>query len=589
MSGPLEIGTVLNQRYKITGFLGEGGFASVFLGFDKLIQREVAIKVLAILDKLPDPSQRDYLLQRFYNEARLSARIHHDNIVNIYDMGVIDGMDRPYIVMERLHGHDLERELVDYGAMHPERTVHIFMRCLDALAEGHEQGIIHKDLKPSNLFLINPRTERENVRVLDFGIARLIDSDAKLTSTNQMIGTAQYLAPEYIHHKEVGPALDIYQMGLILVEALTGEPVVDDDNPLACVVVHSKGDLHFPMEVQKSPLWPVVAKATAYKPVERYASARQMRKALEELLPEVRKMDYLRTPSQQFELMVGSVLTADGQEEKLDLGPPSTVFSVDGFMEPEEMDQAPVRGDASTAAAPRAQVEALLGEMEPDASTTAPEPLRPAAIPTQRVQGVSQAQDEEQGSRRNAIMLVVTLVLAVAVLATGAVVYKQVTAPVAPQPDPDALARPDAGQATEPGAQEADAGSQEADAQVAAISPDQGQEPPAQADAGAQEADAAPEEAPPVEISVELITRPAGALVLEEGARLGKTPFKLTFAGAQAEPRQLSLRLRGYKAQEVTLTPEDAPSHQVNLSKKGAPRGNGGGNGGGDNGSLIPE
>jgi serine/threonine protein kinase len=554
MTGPLEKGALLSGRYEITGFLGAGGFASVYLGFDTLIQREVAIKVLEILDKLPDPSQRQYLLERFYNEARLSARIRHDNIVNIYDMGVLGDGDRPFIVMERLHGHDLEHELIQHGPLAPARAVRLFARCLDALAAGHEQGIIHKDLKPSNLFLIEPNTERENVRVLDFGIARLIDSDARLTSTNQMIGTAQYLAPEYIHHKEVSPALDIYQMGLILAELLTGDPVVDESNPLACVVIHSKGQLQVPAAILQSPLGPIITRATAYKPIERYASARQMRQALEQALPLVEGLPPLQ-------LAAPAPSLPEIEIDRGALGPPSTVFSEDGFLDPpsdETIDPPAPEGPSVTApVAPedlQPRPRAARAAPAPTQLTLAPPPAPPQVAP-------------DAAPRRNAIFLLGGLALASAALVVG-VALSQEKDP-APTPAPASAVKPTPDPAPEP-----DPAPPAPDLALAAA-PDLSPAP---------EADAAPDA--PVEaaqIEVQLHSDPEGAVAYEGKVRLGPTPLPLRFDGADGGARRVQLRKDGFAPLTITIQAADAPRRDVTLKPRAA-KGEQGGEGG-----LIPD
>jgi serine/threonine-protein kinase len=208
-------------------------------------------------------------------------------VVTVFDHGFLEGSHQPYIVMERLNGWDLEEELVNKGgAMSPDRTLRLFIPCLDALALAHSQGVVHKDLKPGNLFITDPGERRELLRILDFGIAHLgREGDARLTGTGRVLGTPAYLAPEYIAEQKVSPALDVYQMGLILVETLSGVAVVNHTNPLQCIALHGRGDIEIPQALVASPLGPVLAKALSLNPEERYADAGEFCEALAEIDP----------------------------------------------------------------------------------------------------------------------------------------------------------------------------------------------------------------------------------------------------------------------------------------------------------------
>ncbi len=232
----------------------------------------MAVKVLNVYTAARDEEALATILRRFSTEARAAAMIDHPNVVKIFDMGVIDALQLPYIVMELLNGHDLDVEL-DLGPMQPRRALGLVERCLEALAVGHDQGIIHKDLKPANIFLTHPGTEREDVRILDFGTARLQSQGAGLTAAGEVLGTPQYLAPEYISKQIVSPALDVYQMGLILVEMLTGAPVVQSDNSLACLMAHSSGELHIDGLLLQGELGRVLSGALEYDHSRRYSDA----------------------------------------------------------------------------------------------------------------------------------------------------------------------------------------------------------------------------------------------------------------------------------------------------------------------------
>lgn len=265
----LQNGTIFKSRYEITGFLGEGGFASVYRAKDVEIGREVAIKILHILaTTMTDPTTHVTIVERFRQEARTAAQIKHPAVVTIFDVGMTDD-NHPYIIMDLLDGHDLEHELENFGPMQLSRALPLFSRCLEALAEAHRLGIVHKDLKPSNLYMLEPNTPRESIAILDFGIARVTeDNDARLTSAGQILGTPRYMAPEYIDSQVVSPATDVYQMGLILIEMLTGTPVVSQETLISCIMVHANG-VEIPEELLGTPLEPILRKATARDPDER--------------------------------------------------------------------------------------------------------------------------------------------------------------------------------------------------------------------------------------------------------------------------------------------------------------------------------
>jgi eukaryotic-like serine/threonine-protein kinase len=278
--GHLTPGTVLEGRYEITGFIGAGGFALVYRARETAIQRDVAIKILSA------PRDGEDLVafrERFSREAQTAARIHHPNVVTVHGFGMLE--TQPYIVMELLEGADLNDLLRDEGPMPPTRAIPLFVNVLDALGEAHRQGIIHKDLKPANLFLHHAGTRREMMKVVDFGIARIGHKGGHLTTTGQLMGTPRYYAPEYIKNQVVTPSLDVYQMGLILVETFTGKPVVNVDDPYVCLMRHSNGELGIPMPLLDSPLGPVLVKALELDHQSRFLDCHAFREALEEIDP----------------------------------------------------------------------------------------------------------------------------------------------------------------------------------------------------------------------------------------------------------------------------------------------------------------
>lgn len=281
------VGDTISGRYEVRGVLGQGGFAVVYRAWDRVVDREVAIKVLNTFADAVDETNTQRAVERFEREARAAAMITHPNVVTIFDLGVADRFGRPYIVMELLDGHDLATELKENGAMAPARALTLFMGALAGLAAGHARGIVHKDLKPANLFLTGIDTPEEKLNLFDFGIARLGAGEAGLTKTGEMFGTPQYMAPEYIAAGEVSLALDVYQMGLILVEMFTGRKVVEADVAITAAMTHGKGALPLPVELLEGPLGDVLLGALAHDPALRFADAAVFLEALEAALEEV--------------------------------------------------------------------------------------------------------------------------------------------------------------------------------------------------------------------------------------------------------------------------------------------------------------
>ncbi len=367
LAGLLPEGTTLKGEYRLTGYLGAGAFGAVYAADQLTINRRVAVKVL-------QAGNDDTARERFLQEARVAASIDHPNIVTIFDYGVIDGK-QPFIVMELLKGHDLLHELEARGPMSPARALPLFISCLDALGEAHRLGIVHKDLKPSNLFLAHPSSHREVIKILDFGIARVGLASSErvagapeqppsggITATGQAIGTPQYLAPEYVEKQIVSPALDVYQMGLILAEALTGRPAVDGNSWWSCALKHLRGELDLPPSLMDTPLGPVILKATARKPEDRYPDAHAFLGALRALpnpnrpaptptatdLPPALNPPLGRPPVPTLEERPPGAATPEAAERSASQ-PPDKVPTLQEVARPEAQGQAAPRGPATAA------------------------------------------------------------------------------------------------------------------------------------------------------------------------------------------------------------------------------------------------
>lgn len=288
----LSPGTILEGRYEIMSELGAGGFAVVYDGRDLRMNRTVAIKVLNLLSLMHNTEQMEKALERFRREAQLAASINHPNVVAIYGSGTTDDYEQPYIVMERLQGHSLSQECQRHGVVEPARLLPLLDQCLAGLATAHAQNIVHRDLKPSNLFLHQPRSREERMYLVDFGIAHLSGAHSDLTGTGHIFGTPRFLPPEYIMEQRITPALDVYQMGLILSETLTGVVAVRDEFPVACFFKHINGELRVSRTLMRTPLGEIICKALAPDPKDRYTNAEELRWALSHVdvhaLPDLR-------------------------------------------------------------------------------------------------------------------------------------------------------------------------------------------------------------------------------------------------------------------------------------------------------------
>jgi serine/threonine protein kinase len=202
--------TLLGDRYLLGDVIGRGGMADVHRATDRLLSREVAVKVLR------ETTETESDRERFTTEARTLAGLNHPGLVTVLDAGI--AAERPYLVMELVEGPSLSRACAG-GPLDPDRVAEIGAEVADALASAHAQQVVHRDVKPGNVLLGSDG----RVRLADFGIARLIGDTVRHTQTGHAIGTPAYLSPEQIHGDEVTPAVDIYSLGLVLIEALSGE------------------------------------------------------------------------------------------------------------------------------------------------------------------------------------------------------------------------------------------------------------------------------------------------------------------------------------------------------------------------------
>jgi serine/threonine-protein kinase len=260
---------VFGNRYAIGEMIGTGGMADVYIGEDQRLSRKVAVKVLRS-DLARDPS----FLARFRKEALAAAGLNHPGIVAVYDSG--EEGQNSYIVMELVNGHTLREVLKDPTTLTVERSLEIIEGVLTALSYSHENGIIHRDIKPGNIML----TDSGDVKVMDFGIARAMDDiGATMTSTWNVVGTAQYLSPEQATGEACDLRSDIYSVGCLLYELVTGRPPFTGDTPVAIAYQHVSSDFQIPSAVNPAldeNIDKIITVALAKNPGDRYQSAEMM-------------------------------------------------------------------------------------------------------------------------------------------------------------------------------------------------------------------------------------------------------------------------------------------------------------------------
>lgn len=279
-----NLGKLINERFKIIEGVGKGGMGSVYLAEDYQQNKAyVAIKMLHA-----QLSEDKLSVKRFQQEASAASDLHHPNLIQQFDYGMIDGK-QPFLVMEYLQGDSLSLILREEGPLSPPRALRIFSQVMDGLHYAHNKGVVHRDIKPSNILLLKKEDNEELVKVLDFGLAKLMPWSGKesqhLTKTGEVFGSPIYMSPEQCMGKQLEPSSDIYSLGITLYEALTGRPPFKGKNVVQTASLHLSEmpppfetacpDLNLPLNLQA-----VVFKALEKDKINRYLNMQQFKDAL---------------------------------------------------------------------------------------------------------------------------------------------------------------------------------------------------------------------------------------------------------------------------------------------------------------------
>ncbi len=281
------LGTIVAEKYRIDKVLGSGGLGIVYKGQHLLLNRPVAIKIM-----LPTRQLDDKAILRFQREAQAAIDLKHPNIASIHDFGL--HQDLPFIVMEFVDGTPLSLIIDEHGALEPKRALRLLKQLCDGLGTAHKNHVIHRDIKPDNLMLRTVGDDEEELKIIDFGIAKIVEGDTRnLTQTGEVFGTPTYMSPEQCLGRKTDLRSDVYAVGCVAYEMFTGNPPFLAESPLEVIMKHIHDDpptLNFFKDVCPG-IESVVARALTKNPNYRYASAEDMAEDIELILAGQRPKD----------------------------------------------------------------------------------------------------------------------------------------------------------------------------------------------------------------------------------------------------------------------------------------------------------
>lgn len=300
------IGTTINSRYDIKMLIGDGGMANVYLAYDRTLKRHVAIKMLRY-----ELSKDERFIKRFKRESAQVINLDHPNIVHVYTVG--DYKQQPFIVMEYVKGKTLKDYLREHGALEPQTVIHIMTQLAEGVLYAHQNNIIHRDLKSQNIMI----TDEQVVKITDFGIA-LSSNEADITQTNTIMGSVHYLAPELARGNLATERSDIYALGIILYELLTGDVPFKGEGAVNIALQHLEAEMpsiKLVKEELPNSLDNIISRCTCKLPSDRYHSVDELLVDLKSALATERVDEPLLNESTKEEDLEKTMVMSDLKKE----------------------------------------------------------------------------------------------------------------------------------------------------------------------------------------------------------------------------------------------------------------------------------
>jgi len=565
------LGALLAGKYRISQKIGEGGMGAVYIATQEPIDRKVAVKVL--LGKL---AEDDIAVKRFEQEARAISKMQHPNTVTIYDFGRThdddDGQERLYIVMEYLKGRTLTQVLRSENNLVGVRAARIVRQVCASLADAHAAGIIHRDLKPDNIFLTEVGGDKDWVKVLDFGVAKLADSEAAgtLTQTGMIFGTPKYMSPEQAEGRPLDHRADIYALGVVLYELLAGRPPFVADTPVGLLLKHIQevpppfGELRPDLTIDPR-LEAVVMRALEKAPDARFQMVSDLAAELE---------GYERSVSGGYAAPTGTIPTPMSSGLPTEVVGQGPQYTPAGLRSPEDVPPDLSEGLGEGEAPPSGSTHALEDRQATQqghagaawGGVTAPQTV---AGGDEVSEGLSPATPRRRAPSGGLVVAVVALLAAVAAFAVVQWRAAPPEEPVRTTALSDAPARPEAEaspvEPSEPGAPaepEPSAPSKSKPVEPPEDSPERvSPRPPRRAAPEKPK----PERTVPARVAVKFESEPPGAVVYFEREQIGVTPFELPIE--RDRTMELVFRKKGFERFRRTVEADEKKTVRVELER----------------------
>nr|HEX4317399.1 protein kinase [Kofleriaceae bacterium] len=426
------VGQMLDGRYEIQARVGEGGMGVVYRARQISIDRVIALKMLN-----PQMASDPTWVQRFYNEAKACSRLQHPNTIRMFDFGQTqDG--RLYMSMEFLDGISL-RGALQPGPFPPQRVLNVLIACCGSLAEAHAIGIIHRDIKPDNVFLLNMAGSPDFVKLLDFSVAKLLEGDRLKTQAGVVFGTPQYMSPEQARAMPLDARSDLYALGVLAFEMLVGTVPFHDENPMTVIQMQMQSPMpalppHLPYSIQQ-----IVIRAMDKDPARRYQTASEMMQHCQQVFAELASAQaptmtpYPPAMPHAARTMIGqespfapmahqqAMHTPQGQYAQQPMHTPQGPYAQQPMMQPQMMQQPPMQPQmphGTPGGYPMQQPQAQLDYQK--SPLQYPQYERPASVPTPRQPTPAARPSKPPAAGASTLFWILSLVFGIAL---GVVAY----------------------------------------------------------------------------------------------------------------------------------------------------------------------